>query len=227
MPGRRVKKDPKIRILDTAEKVFSSRGFDSASVRTIAAGAGVNLPTVYYYFGSKQGLIMAVLHRRCDPLRQEHLDLLRRFEEEAGGRQLAVEKILEAMLLPPLRLAASKSATHAVVMRLIGRVMAETDPKMQALLLSRHREIRNAFEAAFARSLPGLPRETLLWRCEFAWGTLGYLLCGAQRINQETGGGCNPLDTPVVLAHMIRFLAAGFHAPAVSANPFLSTPNEA
>ena len=214
MPGKRAQKDPKTRILDTAEKVFSSRGFDGASVRTIAAGAGVNLPTVYYYFGSKQGLMLAVLDRRCGPLRQEHLDLLARYEKEAGGLPPSVENVLEAMLLPPLRLAASKSATHAVVMRLIGRIMAEPDLETQTLLLRGHREVRTVFEEAFARSLPGLPREVLLWRCEFVWGVLGSMLCGSQRVSNESRGACDPLDTPVVMAQMIRFLAEGFRAPA-------------
>ena len=48
----------------------------------------------------------AVLKRRFGPLREEHLALLRQFETAAKGRPLPVEKILEAMLLPPLRLAA-------------------------------------------------------------------------------------------------------------------------
>jgi AcrR family transcriptional regulator len=214
MAGKTARTDPKKRILDSAEKIFSGHGFEGASVRAIAAAAKVNLPTVYYHFGSKQGLVRAVLDRRGDPLRQEHLELLRRCEAEAGGQPLAVEKVLEAMLLPPLRLAASKSATHAVAMRLIGRIMAEPNLGMQTLLLHGHQETRKAFAAALARSLPGLPRETLLWRCEFAWRTLGALLCGAQRINHETKGACNPLDTPAVLAQLLRFLAPAFQAPA-------------
>ena len=62
----------------------------------------MNLATVYYYFGSKRGLMEAVLKRRLGPLRQEHLALLRQLEEAAGGRPLTVEKILEAMLRAPV-----------------------------------------------------------------------------------------------------------------------------
>lgn len=213
MAGKTSRTDPKNRILDTAEKEFADHGFAGASIRTIAAGAGVNLPTVYYHFESKRGLMLAVLDRRCDPLRQEHQELLRRLEAEAGSRPPPLEKVLEAMLLPPLRLAASQSATHAVVMRLIGRIMGEPDLETQALLLRGHLEVRRIFDEAFSRCLPDLPRNVLQWRCEFAWGTLGSMLCGAQRINRETKGACNPLDAPTVTAQLVRFLAAGFRAP--------------
>jgi AcrR family transcriptional regulator len=199
-------------VLDAAEKVFSTQGFAGASVREITAKAGVNLPAVYYYFGSKQGLMQAVLERRISPIRLETRELLRRFEAEAGDRPVAVEKILEAMLLPPLRLAASGSAAHALVMQLIGRIMSEPDPQTQALLLQRHEETRAIFFAAFARSLPDLPGPVLMWRCEFAWGTLGAILSGSRRIGKTTKGVCNPLDSTNTLAQMIAFLAAGFRA---------------
>ena len=216
MPPKPLKKDPRKRILDVAEKVFANQGFERASIRFIATGAGVNLPTIYYYFDSKQGLIQAVLDRRLKPLGQEHLDLLRHFNEDAGGRPLPLEKILEAMLLPPLRIAASGAAAHAVVMRLIGRIMSETDPEMQALLVGRHQVIKKTFLAEFARTLPDLPLPILQWRCIFAWGVLGSIMLGCRQIGKETAGVCNPLDTPEALAQTIHFLASGFRAPAVA-----------
>ena len=84
--------------------------------------ARVNLATVYYYFRSKRGLMEAVLKRRFGPLREEHLALLREFEAAAKGRPLPVEKILEAMLVPPLRLTAQGSAGHQAITRLFGRI---------------------------------------------------------------------------------------------------------
>src|SRR5512136_2977818 len=97
--------DPRLRILDAAENAVAEAGFAGASLRDIVREARVNLATVYYYFDSKRGLMEAVLKRRFGPLREEHLALLREFEAAPHGRPLSVAKILEAMLLPPLRLA--------------------------------------------------------------------------------------------------------------------------
>src|SRR5512140_2669371 len=95
--------DRQTRILDAAENAIGEHGFAGASLRHIVLEARVNLATVYYYFGSKRGLMEAVLKRRLGPLRQEHLALLREVGAAAKGRPLPVEKVLEAMLLPPLR----------------------------------------------------------------------------------------------------------------------------
>lgn len=49
-----------VRILKAAERLFAARGFDGASVRDITTAAGVNLATITYYFGSKEGFLAAL-----------------------------------------------------------------------------------------------------------------------------------------------------------------------
>ncbi len=56
--------DKKDHILDIAERVFSERGYDGASTRTISGEAGVNMAMLNYYFGSKEGLFLAIFERR-------------------------------------------------------------------------------------------------------------------------------------------------------------------
>src|SRR5687768_10589134 len=50
-------------ILDAAEQVFADRGFDATSLHEIAAAAQVSRATPSYFFGSKEGLYLAVLER--------------------------------------------------------------------------------------------------------------------------------------------------------------------
>lgn len=56
--------DKKDHILDVAERVFSEKGFDGASTRLISGEAGVNMAMLNYYFGSKDGLFLAVFKRK-------------------------------------------------------------------------------------------------------------------------------------------------------------------
>jgi len=51
------------RILRVAERLFAERGFRDVTVRDIAHGAGVTHPLIYYYWGSKRGVLAAVLER--------------------------------------------------------------------------------------------------------------------------------------------------------------------
>ncbi|HEU5350450.1 MAG TPA: TetR family transcriptional regulator [Terracidiphilus sp.] len=47
------------RILEAALRVFRERGFDQATMREIAASANVAIGAAYYYFASKDALVMA------------------------------------------------------------------------------------------------------------------------------------------------------------------------
>ena len=207
-------RDRQTRILDAAENAIAESGFAGASLRDIVREARVNLATVYYYFGSKRGLMEAVLRRRFGPLRQEHLALLGEFEAAARGRPLPVEKILEAMLLPPLRMAAKAPAKRQAVTRLIGRIVTEPNPQMQEVLTSQRAEVRAAFLRALQGSLPRAPVPALLWRMEFVWGALAFALCNPRKIEIETRGACDVAKTDEVLAEMIQFFSPGFNALA-------------
>jgi AcrR family transcriptional regulator len=212
--ARQAELDPQTRILDAAENAIAELGFAGASLRHIVVEARVNLATVYYYFRSKRGLMEAVLKRRFGPLREEHLARLRQLETAAKGGPLPVEKVLEAMLLPPLRLAATAPAQRQTVTRLIGRIVTEPNPRIQEVLRTQRAEVRTAFLKALQRSLPGARLPDLLWGVEFVWGALAFTLCNPRKIEVETRGACNPAQVERVLAEMIRFFSAGFRARA-------------
>ncbi len=54
-------------IARVAARLFAERGYDATSVREIVEAAGVTKPTLYYHFGSKQGLAEALLTK---PMKQ-------------------------------------------------------------------------------------------------------------------------------------------------------------
>jgi AcrR family transcriptional regulator len=206
------------KILDAAETAFAECGFAGASLRQIVLDARVNLSTVYYYFGSKNGLMEAVLKRRFGPLREEHLERLRQAEHAANGRPVPLERILEAMLLPPLRLALTPSARSQAVTRLIGRIVTEPDPHTQQVLRRQRATVQDAVLHALHQALPKVPPDVLRWRLEFTWGALALILCNPYKLELETRGACNPIDVDRVVAEMIAFFLPGFLAPVANGN---------
>lgn len=61
-PHRRVPRDLRRRhLLAVAAGLFSERGFEAASMDELALRAGVSKPVVYDQFGSKEGVIVAVI----------------------------------------------------------------------------------------------------------------------------------------------------------------------
>ena len=49
------------RLLNAAVRVFDRKGYAGASVREVAELAGVTKPALYYHFGSKEGVLRAIL----------------------------------------------------------------------------------------------------------------------------------------------------------------------
>lgn len=59
--------DTRAEILTAAQRTFAEAGFAGATVRAIAAAAGVDSALVHHYFGTKQGLFLAVIQVDLDP----------------------------------------------------------------------------------------------------------------------------------------------------------------
>jgi AcrR family transcriptional regulator len=53
--------DNRSNILNCAMKLFAARGYEAVGVQEIVDMAGITKPTLYHYFGSKLGLLNAIL----------------------------------------------------------------------------------------------------------------------------------------------------------------------
>ncbi|MET9088358.1 TetR/AcrR family transcriptional regulator [Streptomyces sp. NPDC004237] len=69
-------------LLDAALEEFRAHGYHGGSIRAIASRVGVTLPTLYYHYGSKQGLLVALLMGSMHDV----LARSRHALEEAGDR---------------------------------------------------------------------------------------------------------------------------------------------
>lgn len=58
-------------ILDAATRVFAAKGFHRATIREIAAGAGLADGTIYLYFANKMALLLGILDRMNESEQRE------------------------------------------------------------------------------------------------------------------------------------------------------------
>jgi len=204
----------KERILGAAEELFMEHGFEATSLRQITAAAKVNLAAVNYHFGSKEELFQAVLTRRLDPMNQERLALLTRFEHDAAPKPLSCERILAAMFIPALRLARDPQRGGKNFLRLLGRAYADPAPFIRHFLSEQYALMIARFKAAFGRALPHLPKKELGWRLHFVMGALSYTLAGTDAL--KLIAALNPRDAgndEALLRRLAPFLIAGLKAP--------------
>jgi len=84
--------DNRSNILLCALNLFSSRGYESVGVQEIVDAAGITKPTLYYYFGSKEGLLEALVDNYFEKLYY----LIREASSYNGDLPLTLEKIVRA-----------------------------------------------------------------------------------------------------------------------------------
>ncbi len=210
----------KQQIMDVAERLFGEKGFDGTSMRELTSAAGVNLAAVNYHFRSKEGLLDAIFARRLEPMNRRRLELLDEALAEAGDELPSLERVLEALIGPAVRLRGDRAGGEAFF-NLVGRVHSDPRPEVQAMFRRYFAEVEQRFLAALRQCLPELPMVELLWRSFFSVGAMAHTLCQAQDIASR-----HPeLDLENVeglVQRLVAFIAAGFRASIQPARPALA-----
>lgn len=83
--------DTRDAILAAAREQFAERGFDGATVRQIAADAGVDPALVHHYFGTKEQLFLATVQVPIDP--KQIVTIV-----AAGGKENVGENLVRTFL---------------------------------------------------------------------------------------------------------------------------------
>ncbi|MGA8006491.1 MAG: TetR/AcrR family transcriptional regulator [Burkholderiales bacterium] len=206
--------ETRTRILDVAEELFMQHGFEATSMRLLTSTARVNLAAVNYHFGSKDALIEALFRRRLDPMNAQRVAALDALEQQAGGQPLAPEQIIRTFIGASLRMIEDAKGGGRNFIRLLGRTYTEPAKQIRALIGQLYAPAMERFKAAFARALPEVPLDELVWRMHFMFGTLSYTLAATDTV--QLIAGCKPedrYDAQLIEARLVAFLAAGLLAP--------------
>jgi len=206
--------ETRTRILDVAEELFMLHGFEGTSMRLLTSKAGVNLAAVNYHFGSKDALIEALFRRRLDPMNAARIAELERLETEAKGRTLGPAEIIRAFVGQSLRHMEDVKGGGRNFIRLLGRTYTEPTKPIRVLIGQLYAPTMERYKAALERALPHMPREELVWRMHFMFGTLSYTLAATDTV--QLIAGCKPedrYDARLLEERLTAFLAAGLTAP--------------
>lgn len=139
-------RDTRERLLATAEELFATRGIDAVSVRDITEAADANTASINYHFGSKRGLIDAIVERRAEALGRRRAELL---DELEGTEPVDLRAVTRAMVLPTAELVHDDPTGRFYVSFLAA--LGDHPELMPAL---------DAFEPATERYLRALARAT-------------------------------------------------------------------
>ena len=115
-------------VLDAAERLMAEQGYDAATVAAIVEQAGIPPSSIYHYYGSKEGVLLAVMERGAnrffaalpdvDRRVGSQIDHLRRLVETTAAtleRHPDFLRILVVMAAQPVNAGAGE--VHRVVNR--------------------------------------------------------------------------------------------------------------
>ena len=191
------------RILKRALALFSEKGYDATSVREICEAAEITKPTLYHFYGSKEGVYQAIVEGalerfRADMMRslagegslRDHLARMARAYVDAAVRDPDLTRFVMALIHNPPR---SAPATDFVGF-------------YQGILA----EVAQTVEAAVARGeiAPGPTEVRLL----VFMGALGEAMCGHLLSGR-------PDLTPELADSVVDVVLGGWRAPGASAIP--------
>ncbi|MFE1396989.1 TetR/AcrR family transcriptional regulator [Nocardiopsis dassonvillei] len=203
MPRAEASPSTRDRLLAAAERLFLERGVDQVSVRAVNAEAGLNPGAVHYHFGSREGLVTALLERELLPLWADRLEALsRRAREENDDAPLEVEEWVAAIVQPFEELVRTEK----------GRMLCH----LLALESLPHGRLRTTspwfgtapFEAMLARALPRLAPHEIAERWHLSF-TLLLQVYGRPLSRDSVVESALP-ETATVIA----YVTAGLTAPS-------------
>jgi AcrR family transcriptional regulator len=110
------------RILDVAEALFATQGYDGTSLRQIADQAGIKQPGLYNHFASKQALYEGVLFRALNPMAEamaQHMDTASSLREYTDLPAIMTDLLVEHPQMAALFQRAMQGDTSSVGNQLV------------------------------------------------------------------------------------------------------------
>ena len=196
-------------ILDSAEAEFAEKGYNGATLASVAQVAGVDTSLMRYYFGDKERLFEAVFRRRGPTINQLRIEAFAKYEAEVG-ENMSLEGVIYTFIRPGLELSINDEGWRnydrivAYVNSSGGelrRLMSEVFDSSSHLLLDYLR-----------RLLPGAKEREIYWGYHFLSGGLTFSLGQTGRIDVISGGVVSSRDIEAILERLPIVFAAGIRA---------------
>ncbi|MEO3848581.1 TetR/AcrR family transcriptional regulator [Streptomyces sp. B8F3] len=199
------------RLLDAAERLFAEHGFAATSLRTVTDAAEANVAAVNYHFGSKEGLLRAVVERAMAAVNRERMRLLDALRTAAGPPGAA--DLVRAFVTTGAHVG-DPEAGGADLRRFLGRVVCEPDPAIRRLFGAEVAPVEGEYLGALTAALPHLTPAEVAYRYRAMVGLLALHQSGTLTDfhpgppPEDPGAGADDVE------RLTALLTAAFEAPA-------------
>jgi AcrR family transcriptional regulator len=186
--------------------VFSLHGYEGASMRMIALGAGVAQALLHYHFSSKSKLYEAMFERRAgviNAFREKRLE-----ELLSSPTPPALEALIDVLLQPSPHWLGSKAQSGKYFAAVVGAASIASDARSKRLMKRYYDPIAMRFIDAFMQVVPGLRKKDAVWAYLFALGARLQMSASNDR-SARLGGTRGSQKPEDVQRDFVRFVAHG------------------
>lgn len=157
-------------LMDTAEKLFAVNGVNSTSIRSVNDAAGQGAASIHYHFGSKGGLLEAILMRRGEAMMAAITE--RADELLARPERPTVRELVTTLFAPHARLIRDDPVGGGYWEQIISQLSLSEDPMLNKLSA----QVTHKLEALLERACPDVDAAVRKQRWQIAVLTLINLL---------------------------------------------------
>lgn len=199
------------RLLDAATRAFAEHGVTNASLLDITRQAGQrNRGALHYHFGSREGVLCAILDRHSDFLARREGELLA-LALATPGEEL--EPVVEAVVRPAAELAESGWQGRCcllIIAELAEMEQTALSPDVQAAL---GRTGGHVVYGVLAERLSGLSKEILVERFALVTAFIVRAVADRSRLLQHGAKSRPQLDYEAFVQNLVAMAAAALAAP--------------
>ncbi|SHJ73268.1 transcriptional regulator, TetR family [Shimia gijangensis] len=197
-------------ILDAAEKIFATSGYDGASMREISVQAGVAQGLIHYHFKNKAQLFESMVARRSSQINDARaiaVDVLL-----ARDVETKLEELVESLFRPALEVGRDAESDSGPYARILASVANSADGRDQALAAKYYDPIAHTYIDALQKVQPNLSHADAVWAYMFAIGVGVSMMAQTGRTNRLSDGACDDGNIEAILGRIVPFVCGGIRA---------------
>jgi len=203
------------RLLNAAEELFASHGFDGTPIRDITTKAKCNIAAVNYFFGDKQELYEELFRQRLREMRDSRLKAVKAV---LGGKtKPTLEKLLRAYAVDFLEPFSDPKRSQRF-MQLFFRELAEQRLPKNMFLEEMAAPVMAAMEDALAALCPNLNKHDAQMSTLSITGQLVHIMQVRVLFEGAQGHSIASINIDDAIDHIVKFSAGGIRALAERGN---------
>ena len=209
--GRTPRSDTRRALILAAERIFSEEGISNTSLRRITQAAGQrNESAIHYHFGSREGVVQAILDLRTTPVNAARVALLSEMQDAAAGAPLGSRDVALA-LVTPLADYLRQSAGRSHYLRFLGMLWLDRPMwrKFEGRALDTGLQM---LREALIEAKPHMPALVLRQRFGMAIQMSNSTLSGMERMAFDLGDAYDWPRAEAQYANLVDSIAAVFDA---------------